>query len=494
MNETLRRIVMMFGIIIVGSIFIFFDISTPLIIGGSLAFGIILIMGLGLLTVEDFKRIPAIIGRSNNRNRTSQKDTKGKQSSSSNKQEAQESKRTMPLSGWRERLRHDGDKVPSSAGTNTTKTKPTGPSGDRKGIRTGLALAMGSVKTRFIRSKDSSHGQKIDELLDSTIHEPVNADVRDIAVPEDPSEEKDAIPDIFSNDFDDEDFGLLDDIELDDEIRDRETIPSGGEPDEEYSPDTNDVDADAGMMSIDSILAGETTSGGEDEISFEYPDTDIPAEDEMTFESNDDFDGIEVDGGILTLDDDLTKTPFTGSVEKIQDIGSDTGNEYSFELSEDAHPFGPCGSEDSDVEAFDTFSLDDLDLDDEGSLDDLGLDIVEEEGEEIDSTGLLPDDVLMENTPGTDTSSSKTEVLNFGGFGDSSSEEFMSFGGGDDDGLLSMLKTDMKKKKSVQDESLVRDMKDSNVKVQELVDGLEDVLKKMGGKSSLQPHDQDKET
>jgi hypothetical protein len=491
MNETLRRIVMMFGIIIVGSIFIFFDTSTPLIIGGSVAFGIILIMGLGLLTIEDFKRIPGFIGRSKDRNHTGQKNTKGHQPSSSNKQDAQESKRALPLSGWRERLRHDEGKKSSSAGTDTKKTKPADASRDRKGIRTGLALAMGSVKTRFIRSKDSSHEQKIDELLDSTIHGSVNGNAQDIVVPEDSSEEKDAIPDIFSNDFDDEDFGLLDDIELDDEIRDPDTILPVGAPDDEEPFSTHTDDAAAGMMSIESILAGETASGGEEEISFEYPDTDVPAENEMKFEPAGDFDGIEVDGGILTLDDDLTETPFTGSVEKIQDI--DTGNEFSFELSEDANPFGQDGSGDSDEEAFDAFSLDDLDLDDEGSLDDLGLDIVDDEEEEIDSVGLLPDDILPENNTGKDSSHSKAEVLNFGGFGDSSSEEFMSFGGGADDGLLSMLKTDMQKKKSVQDESLVRDMKDSNVKVQELVDGLEDVLKKMGGKSSLQTTDQDKE-
>ncbi len=491
MNETLRRIVMMFGIIIVGSIFIFFDTSTPLIIGGSVAFGIILIMGLGLLTVEDFKRIPAFIGRSKDRNQTSQKDKKDTKSSPSKEPNGKESKRAMPLSGWRERLRRDENKTTPSASTGPQKTKTADTSRERTGISAGLSLAMGSVKARFVRSKDSSHGQKIDELLDSTIHEPVGSTTEDIAVTEDSSEDEHAIPDIFSNDFDDEDFGVLDDIELDDEIRNHDTILPGGMADEEAAPGSPEDHPDTGMMSIESILAGERAAGDEEEISFGHADADIPSEDEMKFGSIEDFDEIEVEGGILTLDDDLTGNPFTGSIEKPQDIA--TENEFSFELSEDTSPFGPDGSGDSEEEAIEAFSLDDLDLDDEGSLDDLGLDIVEEEEEEIDSVGLLPDDVLSEDTPGKNISPSKTEVLNFGGFGDSSSEEFMSFGGGDDDGLLSMLKTDMQKKKSVQDESLLRDMKDSNVDAQELVVGLEDVLKKMGGKSSLQTNDQDRE-
>lgn len=490
MNETLRRIVMMFGIIIVGSIFIFFDTSTPLIIGGSVAFGIILIMGLGLLTVEDFKKIPAFIGRSKDRNQASQKDQKEKKSSSSNRKSGGEQKKGTALSGLWGKFRRDEGTPSSSPGTGPKNIKPAQPSREKAGISTGLTLAMGSVKARFIRSKDSSHGQKIDELLDSTIHEPVGSTTQDITVPEDPSDGEDAIPDIFSNEFDDEDFGLLDDLELDDEVRDHDTILPGGLA-EEDGPGTPVDPADDGMMSIESILAGEISSDDGEEISSGHTGTDIPPEDEMEFGSMGDFDEIEVDGGILTLDDDLTGNPFTGSVEKTPDIV--TESEFSFELSEDANTLVMDNSGDSEEETFDAFSLDDLDLDDEGSLDDLELDIVEEEEEEIDSAGLLPDDVLPVDTAGKNPSSPKTEVINFGGFGDSSSDEFMSFGGGDDDGLLSMLKTDMQKKKSIQDESLVRDMKDSNVEVQELVDGLEDVLKKMGGKSSLQTNDQNRE-
>jgi len=484
---------MMSGIILVGSLFIFFDTSIPIIIGGTVAFGIILIMGLGLLTIEDIKGIRVFGTRSKDHNKNGHTE---KESSPSTRKKASKPKGERPFSGLRNRFRHDRGKETTSTGNSSGTSKRTDTPGEKSDIGAGLALAMGSLKARFIRSKDSSHGQKIDELLDSAIKEPVSSNQRLTAPEKEQPKEENVIPDIFSDEFDDDDFGILDDIELDDEIQASERIKPAEMNDDQDPARSPGNRFDDGMMSIEAILAGETSSGDEEKISPGQPGTGFPEGDEMEFGSIGDLDEIDVDGGILTLDDDLTKTPFSKSVEKFPSINAE--NDFSFGLPEDADPFGSKDPGYPEEEAFGAFSLDDLDLDSQGSLDDLELDIMEEE-EEIDSVGLLPDDIssdgshLRDGSAMKDTAVSKTDVMNFGGFGDSSPEEFMSFGGGDDDDLLSMLKSDMKSKKSIQDVSLVRNMKDTDVGVEELIAGLEDVLKKMGGKPSLQTNDQNRE-
>ena len=485
---------MMFGIILVGSILIFFDTSIPILIGGTVAFGILLIMGLGLLTIEDIKGISVSGTRSkdktkNSRNKKGTSPTTGKKTP--------EGKGTMPFSGFLDRFRHDSGKEKSSTVKSPEQSKTADISRDRSGISAGFTLAIGSLKGRFIRSKDSSHGQKIDELLDSAIHEPVSSKKQVPVQVSEQTEEDDSIPDIFSDDFDGEDFGILDDIELDEEMQESGRIPPAGMNGDQDSIATPENPFDDGMMSIEAILAGESSTGDEGKLSQGQPSTGLPEEDDTGFGSGGNRDEIEVDGGILTLDDDLKDDPFSNSVEKTTSF--DTGNEFSFGFPEDTDPFGQGVPGYSEEEAFGAFSLDELDLDGHGSLDDLELDIPEEEEEEIDSAGLLPDDILSEiNRPGDNfdvkkTAVPKADVLNFGGFGDSATDELMTFGGGDDDGLLSMLKTDIKSKKSVQDVSLVRTMKDTDVGVQELIVGLEDVLKKMGGKPSSPAKNQEME-
>lgn len=477
MNETVRRILMMFGIILVGSVFIFFDASVPIIIGGTIAFGIILIMGLGLLTLDDIRNFPAIIARPKEKPSKQAADTRISGSSS----------------GIFARFRGGSGKKTIPSGKASAKSEK---SRDKHSPVTGLVRAIDAVKSRFIRSRDSSHGRKIDELLDTTIHEPVTTTEEGAVSVQEESVDEASIPDLLSNDFDDDDFGLLDDLDLDDDYQNSMEVKPAGISAEPVSLGDPVGAGDDAMMSIDAILAGHASFGDDVDISGREPDTDIPGEKGNEFGSIGDFDDIEVDGGIISLDDDLAESPFSGSAKPAQSGGGE--ETFSFGFTDDTNTIGFSGSDDSDEDAFGGFSLDDLDLEGNGSLDDLELDIVEEE-EEIDSIGLLPDDVVSEdiaqggNAPIPDTWTSKKEVINFGGYGDSTSDEIMSFGGGDDDGLMSMLKTDIKKKKSIQDASLVRDMKDANVDSQDLIEGLEDVLKKMGGKPSLQTNDQNPE-
>jgi len=499
---------MMSGIILVGTIFIVLDTPVPVMIGGTVAFGIILIMGLGLLTIEDVKRIPALFPRSKDRNEGSrkgpndqgeQKDLKNQKKQKSAQSEGKDSKineEKRVFSGLRDRVRHTSAACASPDGKKSGKSGATNSPGDRVGIRAGLALAVSSLQARLVRSKDSSHGQKIDELLDSAIYEPVAPiSEKNIGNREEPPEDDNSISDIFSDELDDEDFGLLDDIEIDDGTSAADRTAPGNLAGALDAAGRRDDPADDGMMSIEAILAGGTSPVANEEVLPGEATTVVSPEDGMECAPFGDFDDIDVDEGIISLDDDLAKNPFTSPPG--QSFAPDAEEEFSFEPEEDALSFGLDDSGAFSAQSFDTFDLDELDLESEGSLDELGLDMIEEEEEDIDSAGLLPDDLIpddrhrREAPMAAKASGPKTEVLNFGGFGESSSEEFISFGGEDDD-LLSMLKSDVQKRKTIQDISLVREMKDTSVGVPELVEGLEDVLQKMSGTSSRQAKNHDK--
>ncbi|MBT8507304.1 hypothetical protein AZH53_02520 [Methanomicrobiaceae archaeon CYW5] len=483
---------MMFGIILVGSVFIFLDASIPIIIGGTIAFGIILIMGLGLMTLEDIRNLPAIITRQKDKQPSDQAAVTQKKGRSSGSNENPDLKNSDTSSGIFTRIRG------SSAKRNPRSGKAPGrhdKSRDKHSPVTDLVLATRSIKSRFIRSRDSSHGQKIDELLDSTIHEPVTTTVQEPLPVEEESTDDSSIPDLLSDDFDDEDFGLLDDLELDDDVQGPEGNRASGDVAEPVSSGGSVDMGNGAMMSIDAILAENASFDDNAVIPEAEPENDISGETAIGIGSMEDLDAIEVDGGFITLDDDLAEAPFSGSVKPVQ--SDEDEQTFPFVLPEETNATGFAGSDDIDGDPFGSFSLDELDLNENESLDDLELDMVEEE-EDIDSIGLLPDDVLSENIPQSGNTPpaynpAKKEVISFGGYGDSTSDEIMSFGGGDDDGLLSMLKTDIKQKKTIQDASLVRDMKDTDVDSQDLIEGLEDVLKKMGGKPSFQTNDQNTE-
>ena len=61
-------------------------------------------------------------------------------------------------------------------------------------------------------------------------------------------------------------------------------------------------------------------------------------------------------------------------------------------------------------------------------------------------------------------------------------EQPVSFGmgGGDEDDLFAMLKSDTKKAVSVQEVSLVRDLKDAHIETENLVEELQDVYNELG--------------
>lgn len=83
MNEFIRRVVMVIGIVTIGTILIFFNASIIITLSATLAFGVIMAMGIGLLKKEDFKRlsnlkIPSIKNIRHKKDSTKSEDKKTK--------------------------------------------------------------------------------------------------------------------------------------------------------------------------------------------------------------------------------------------------------------------------------------------------------------------------------------------------------------------------------------------------------------------------------
>jgi len=130
--------------------------------------------------------------------------------------------------------------------------------------------------------------------------------------------------------------------------------------------------------------------------------------------------------------------------------------------------------EDEDLDQLDELSLDDIEPDTEPDEFPEEIEIEDVEiGESVKDTSQASDDVDAFVAPPDEWS--KTSSINLD---EQDSDEEISFGpdGGDENDLFAMLKSDTKKVVSVQEESLVRELKDVHVEAGELVEGLESVL------------------
>jgi hypothetical protein len=123
----------------------------------------------------------------------------------------------------------------------------------------------------------------------------------------------------------------------------------------------------------------------------------------------------------------------------------------------------PAGDEMSDMSALseELSALDELDLDE----DEIEIEGEEEEEEEVDTEEPVPDEELLEEIEGE--TKEDFDMVSF------------ASGGAVDDDLISELKSDAKKKKFVEDISLVRDLKGEKYYAKDLVAELEDVLAAM---------------
>lgn len=477
MNEIIRRLIMMIGIVSIGTILIFFNTSVYITITAALAFGVIMAMGLGLLKKEDFSRlrnlrIPAI------RNTESKKESKKQDSKKDTKKDTKTVKSGTILSRFHK-------KEPKK-----TKTEePEKPGKSR--LSAGLNAALGSFNATVSKARDKKHSEKIDSLLNTAIDEPLSSS-SDTGTGQTEPVIPDGQDDSFDGMglFDEEDFESLESLEIEGEDLSFDLdMQSPGESSADQKQDSAGFNLDD---EINSILLAENAFDEDDDFSSEssasplssevrHKEEDTPdiGSEEGLFNSKEFFvqgieDGLDEES-FINLPDGLTEKPkkatLTDSLDELNNITD----------FENSNPGNDAFSD------FDAINLDELEPDDFSLETD---EIIIEEEEDINETDIFPDDYIpsQENTSpkigGSKNSGDNNSLLEDSGFNSPEITETISFSGKNEyDDILSVLKSDIKATKKLPQASLVRDMKDVHVTAKDLAEDLEMVLHSMGGKS-----------
>ncbi|MBP2145184.1 hypothetical protein J2129_000638 [Methanofollis sp. W23] len=199
----------------------------------------------------------------------------------------------------------------------------------------------------------------------------------------------------------------------------------------------------------------------------------------------DDLDDLEeiagADGLGLSLDEEVPGAAAETSADPEPDDAAVSAilEAHSDEL-EEFEELGEIEDLDADLSG-DLDELDDLDLD--------SLEIDEGEVEGVQPEPEEEEDVLPEaEAPAADLAPPQETGGEAGSGEDGEGDEgfdMLAFanGGGDSSGLLDLLKEDVKKKKTEDYDSLVRDMKGQKFKADDLVNELEDTLKELGSET-----------
>jgi len=395
MKDSSRRMILMLTIVIVGSALIFLDVSTEVLIAGTIAIGLISLIGLGILSFLDIKeslrrffwtiRHPLSLLR-----------RKGKTEKKAKKETKQQGRESLKKA------------QPDEVEEKTAKKRFSFPS--LKGTPSRIKNTLFTIGKTFKKEKNGAEKtEKINSLLDKTINEPIDG--------ESPIE---------MEDFDEFDIGEEEMEGLD--LSESSQNDTGTEISEPEITDSQIAD----------ILANEEVSSG---IDLNIEENEFP---EFTSEcgvSSEESGGIS-DSGI-------------GNLGELSDISN-------------------LEFEDEDLDQLDELSLDDIEPDTEPDEFPEEIEIEDVEiGESVKDTSQASDDVDAFVAPPDEWS--KTSSINLD---EQDSDEEISFGtdGGDENDLFAMLKSDTKKVVSVQEESLVRELKDVHVEAGELVEGLESVL------------------
>lgn len=435
-----RRLLMMLTIVLAGSAITFIDLSPAIAILIALGVGIVMLFALQMVTFDELK-----IGFSNLKDKLNQpisiKKDKSKESASKDtpaiktekpeiKDKKAGKKREIPFASYLQKIPFIKDKIGTKSSDINKPEKKDDKTDDKrkddsskKSLFPTFSSAFGFLKGKT-EKKDKA--KKIDELLDKTVKGEFPSELsetEDIQGGEsiDSSEE-----DEFS-DFDDLDLGLEEDEDI--SVENSDSKPAGFE---EEIPESTIAD----------ILLKE---GIELELDDEeFPAADSQNEDEETTDSDVSSSGLsEFD----ELDDDVS--------------GLDLDDE---ELDE---------FDDIDLDEIET--EDEIDLGEEEETEEIEIGVSDEEMPEP----VEPEEDIISAPPKEWTQTRQTSVSSDD---DNLYETPMSLalGGGDDDDLFAMLKSDTKKAVSVQELSLVRDLKDIKVESEELVDELEDILVQFG--------------
>ncbi len=472
MNEIIRRIVMMLGIVAIGTILIFFNTSAIITISATLAFGVIMAMGLGLLKKEDFKRLSNLKIPSIKKDSKLKKENKKPES----KKESGTDKKNVETGNLLSRF-HKKEKETNQ----TEKSKQT----NNKGFSAGLNAAISSFITTVHKSRDNKHSEKIDNLLKTTIDEPVLSP-SDIAKnqPESPLSDDMGL-------FDDDDFDSLDSLEIEGE----ETLFDfdGENPIESRSTlkkDSDTLNMDDEINAI--LLSGNALDEDDDFSSGDHNDIVSPEPQHRDTEKQD----IGAEEGLFNSEEFFVQGIEDGLDEElfINLPNTHTGNQNTTKTSlkdsldelSNITEFEKITKGDDTFSGFDAINLEELETD-EFSLE--TDEIIIEEEEEISETDILPDDFISSPDTGNtknelELKAAKNNLFDNSGINTLEIDDSMSFSGKNEyDDILNVLKSDIKTTKKAPQTSLVRDMKDVHVEAKELVEELEIVLHAMGGKS-----------
>ncbi|WFN35185.1 hypothetical protein L1S32_03445 [Methanogenium sp. S4BF] len=484
MNEIVRRLIMMIGIVFVGTILIFFNTSVYITITAALAFGLIMAMALGLLKKEDFNRlknlkmpsIKKVKAKKETKKQESKKETKKKES----KQDKKITKSGPIFSRFRKKEQKN---APADEPKKTEKSR----------LSAGVSAALGSFNATVSKARDNRHSEKINSLLNSTIDEPLASS---------PGTGTDTPAPVLLDDtnmssdemdfFNDEDFASLDSLEIEGEEmsfdfdREQSTV-SPAEKEQDSGLNLDDE--------INSILLAENA------FDDDYDDTDLTPESasapvsSKTEPKDADDQATRPEEGLFNseeffvqgIEDGLDEESFISLPDSFSEsrIPAATLNDSLDELSS-IKDFEKSNPEDDPFSDFNAINLDELETDDLS----LETDEIIIEEEEINETDIFPDDYLPSKDSGEAKSGSDKDsednnfLLEDSGLNTPQIDAPISFSGKNEyDDILSVLKSDIKLTKKAPQASLVRDMKDVNVTAVDLAEELEIVLHAMGGKS-----------
>ncbi|WP_157199928.1 hypothetical protein [Methanogenium cariaci] len=426
MNEVLRRLLMMVGIVAIGTFLILSDASLMMTMAASVAFGIIMMMGLGLLKVEDFKKIthPRSIKTGN-----------AKKTAKTEKPQPKKERKNFFSKGVFSRFKKNNRKNQKDKKKDRLEKEPTETKNTR--ISAGLAAAIGSFNTTIAKARDKKHTEKLDSLLNTVIDEPITS----------PSDAKEPSDEIDS--FDDEDFGDLDSLEIEGE---------------ELS-----FDSDMDMSATSSSLQ----NNGSDEFNLDNEINSI-----LLAAGDTPPEGDDGEFAIQAIDDGLDEDSFINLPDAVSETQDANPNDSLNEL-ENLTGFETDSLGADEFSDFDAIDLDELETDDLSIETD---EIIIEEEEEVDDGAVLPDD----NIALGDTKISEDEQSHLGNtnFSDLDLDETVSFSRKNEyDDILSVLESDIKTVKKGPEPSILRDMKDIHVEAKDLVGELETVLSSLGGEN-----------
>ncbi|WP_048153077.1 hypothetical protein [Methanolacinia paynteri] len=434
MNDSTRRLIMMLTIIFAGTAVTFLELSPILVFLISIIIGVVMLFGLNILSFEELKEDilsfkerlnqPISLKKSKTDKKTGDlKSSPKKKKETDTKSNKDKKKREIPFSGLIEKLPFKKEKKEKSEGTP-----------DKKSPFSGLFSK--------IKSKDGKDDKtkKIDELLDKTINEPVVG----------PGKTEDSA--VAAAEVGEDDFSDFDDLDLGLEDEDSDFgLGDGGEIPE---PESKSASAAAGM---------------EEDI----PDSAIA---EILAKE-----GIEFD---LESDDEF---PELSGDEDSAEPDKESGRKGLSDFDELDSDVSGLDLEDEEMDEFDQIDLDEIepeeDLDFEEEEDSIEIGDSEEETQEVVVAPPEESDDLFAAPPKEWSQTKQGAGSEELPVDEPLSLSFGSGGGGlDDDDLFAMLKADTKKAVVVQELSLVRDLKDTNVDSTELVDELQSVLYGLGVK------------